>query len=110
MPSNYIFYTAYRQYRSSTNFIINYLRALYKTYNSYRVSPFYSLFLLTTFLTLYIGEKKRTVPLTALSGPSIAYKLTYSYYCFCRYFSPYTTNINLAATYYSLPYYGLVRY
>jgi hypothetical protein len=46
----------------------------------------------------------------AFSGPSVAYKLTYSRYYFRRCFSPYTARINLAATYYSPPYYGLVRY
>ena len=44
MPSNYIFYTACKQYRPSTNFITNRLRAPYKTYNSYRINTFYSLF------------------------------------------------------------------
>ena len=81
------------------------------------------LFLLTTFLTLYIGEKKRTVPLTAFSGPSIAYKPNYSRRCLCRclcrclrrylffYFPPpYTAHINLATTCYSPPYYGPVEY
>jgi len=40
------------------------------------------------------------------SGPSIAYKLNYSYYClrhyFRRYFSPYTTRINPATAYINL--------
>ena len=58
MPSNYIFYTSCNQHRSSTNFAINRLRAPYKTYNSYRVNPLFTLFKPTTFLTLYIGEKK----------------------------------------------------
>jgi hypothetical protein len=118
MPSNCIFCNAYKQYRSSTNFIINYYRAPYKTYNSYRVNSFFSLFLLTTFLTLYIGEKKETVLTTTFSGPSAAYKLNYSRYYFRRYFRccfslyflpPYTARINLATTYYSPPYYGAAR-
>ena len=39
------------------------------------------LFLLITFLTLYIGEKKGTVLTTIFSGPFAAYKLNYSRYC-----------------------------
>jgi len=81
---------------------------------------------------IYIGEDKPVV-LTTFRGPSVAYKLNYSRYCFrrClyyylyRYFSPYTTRtnlataytnlaatayINLATTYYSPPYYRPVRY
>ena len=57
MPSNYIFYTSCKQYRSSTNFIINHQRALYKTCKSYRVSPFY-LVKFTAFLTLYRRKKE----------------------------------------------------
>ena len=41
---------------------------------------------------------KGTVPTTTFSGPSAAYKLNCSYYCFRRCFSPYTARINLAAT------------
>ena len=57
MPSDYIFYTSYKQYYSSTDFIINHQRALYKTYKSCRVSPFY-LVKFTAFLTLYRRKKE----------------------------------------------------
>ena len=119
MPPNCIFCTACRQYYTPTNFITNRFRALYKTYNSYRVNTFYSL-LLTTLL--YIGEKKGTVLTTSFSGPSAAYKPNYSRrYLRCRfslYFPlPYTARINpattarinLATTYYSPPYRGAAR-
>ena len=66
----------------------------------------------TTFLTLYIGEKKGTVPLTAFSGPSAAYRPNYSRYYFRYYFRrrfflyfppPYTARIDLAAAAYINP-------
>ena len=132
MPSNYIFYTAYRQYYYSANFITNYLKALYKICNSYRVNPFYSLFTYYLSNSIY-REKKGIVLITTFSGPSAAYKLNYSRYYFCRRFSPYTAYINLAVTtyinlavtlyinpaattyinpatiYYGPPYYGVAR-
>jgi hypothetical protein len=128
MPPNCIFCTVYRQHYSSTNFITNCLGAPYKTYNSYRVNTFY-FSLLTTLLTLYIGEKKGTVLMTTFSEPSTAYKPTYSRYClhyfrrclryhFSLYFPPpYTARIgpattaciNSATTYYSPPYRGAAR-
>ena len=100
MPFNCIFCTRYNQYCSSANFITNPLRAPYKTYISCRVSFFSFFFLLTTFLTLNIGENKgtRTVP-----------PIRYCFRCcFYRYFSlyfpsPYTDRINLAATAYINP-------
>ena len=120
MPSNYIFYTTYRQYCPFTNFILNPLKALYKTCKSYRVNPFYSFLTYYFSNSIYIGEKKGTVLITTFSGPSAAYNLNYSYYysrycfrrCFHHYFSPYTahinpvttTSINLVTTYYGPPY------
>jgi len=126
ISSNCIFYTTYKHYYSSAKFIINRLRALYKTYKSYKVNLFLLLFfkLIPFFnsIYIYIGEKKYTV-LIIFSGPSAGYKLNYNYRCdyYCNrrcnyyYFSlyfppPYTAYINLAATYYSPPYYRLVRY
>jgi len=133
MPPNRIFYTAYRQYRSSADFILNPLRAPYKTCNSYRVNSFYSFFTYCLSNSIYIGEKKGTVPITTFSGPSVAYNLNCSRYCFRYYFrycfrccfrryfrrclSPYTarinpaatTSINLVATFYGPPYCEVAR-
>jgi hypothetical protein len=69
MPSNYIFCTACKQYRSSTDFTTNRLGAPYKTCKSYKVILFLPLF--TAFLTLYIGKKKGLVPMI-FSGLSVA--------------------------------------
>jgi hypothetical protein len=72
--------------------------------------------------SIYIGEKKGAVS-TIFSGPSAAYKPDYRccfryfrcFYYFRRCFSlhsppPYTARTDLAATCYSPPYYGPVRY
>jgi len=129
MPSNCIFCTTYRQYHSFTNFVINYYRAPYKTYNSYKVNPFYSFFIYYLSNSIYTGEKKGIVLTTTFSGPFVAYNLNYSRYYFCyyfryyfcyyfrRYFSSYTARVNLAATTsinlvaicYSPPYYRAAR-
>jgi len=106
MPSNYIFCNSCKQYYSSTKFTINRYRAPYKTYNSYKVNPLFYSFLITAFLTLYIGEKKEMVLIT-FNRPSAVHKPNYSYrcfrYCFRYYFSLYfppfnTARINPAAT------------
>jgi len=126
MPSNYIFCNSYKQYYFSTKFTTNHYRALYKTYKFYKVNSLFYSFLITTFLILYIGEKKGIVP-TTFNRLSTAYKLNYSYrcfrYCFHYYLflyfpPPYTARINLAATARinpattccSLPYYRLIGY
>jgi hypothetical protein len=106
MPSNRSFCTAYKQYCFPTNFITNRLRAPYKTCKFYKVNPLFTF--LTYYLSnsIYIGEKRYTVPIT-FSGPPAAYKLNYSRYCFRYYFRrcffPYTARINLAATIYINP-------
>jgi len=106
MPSNCIFCNSYKQYHSSAEFIMNRHRAPYKTYKSYKVYPLFYSFLITAFLTLYIGEKKGMV-LTTFNGPSTAYKPNYSYRCFrycfrccfSLYFLPlYTARTNPAVT------------
>ena len=103
MPSDCIFCSGCKQYRPSADFILNRQRAPYKTCKSCRVNPFI-LFILTIFLTLYIGEKKGTVPTATSSGPFAAYKPNYSRYCFRYYFcrrpSSYTARINPAAAAY----------
>jgi hypothetical protein len=136
MPSNCIFCTNCNQYRSSTDFITNRLGAAYKNYKSCKVNPFfYSFISYCLSNSIYIGEKKLTVPM-AFSGSSAAYKLNYTFYCYFRYyfrrcfhryfrryfflyFPPsYTPRVNLAAiaciniatACYSPPYYGPVRY
>ena len=134
IPFNYIFYITYKHYYSSTKFIINSLKALYKTYKSYKINSFFYSLIYYFFNSIYIREKKRIV-LIILSRPSIVYKPNYnryySYYyfrhCFSLYFPPYTAYINLAAiittyinlaattyinlalAYYSLPYYRAAR-
>jgi len=110
MPSDCIFCNSYKQYSSFTKFTINCYGAPYKTCKSYKVNSLFYFFLITAFLTLYIGEEKGMV-LTTFNGPSTAYKLNYSYRCFRYYFryyfrccfsfyfpSPYTARINPAAT------------
>jgi len=85
---------------------MNRYRALYKTCKSYKVYPLFYSFLITAFLTLYIGEKKGIVLMT-FNRPSTAYKPNYNYrcfrYCFRCYFSlyfppPYTACTNPATT------------
>jgi len=106
MPSNHMFCNSYKQYYSFTKFTTNRNRAPYKTCKSYKVNSLFYSFLITAFLTLYIGEEKGIVLIT-FNGPSTAHKPNYSYhcfrYCFRRYFflyfpPPYTACINLAAT------------
>jgi len=120
MPSNCLLCTSCKHYRSSTNFITNRYRALYKTYKSYKVNPFFTLLIYCLSNSIYIGEKKGMV-LMIFSRPSAAYKPAYSRYyfrrCLHRCFSPYTARIDLATAYtnpaatcYGPPYYGLIRY
>ena len=83
------------------------LLTLYQTAKELYIRPInliglilFILFILTIFLTLYIGEKKGLVPTVTSSGPFTVYKPNYSCYYFRYYFccrpSSYTARINLA--------------
>jgi len=130
MPFNHPFYTIYRQYYFSTDFA-TILELYIRPITLIRLILFFLLFNCLSN-SIYIEEKKGVV-LIIFSGLLAVYYCFYSYfyhyfyryfyYCFYYYFyyyfryyfflyfpPSYTAYINLAATYYSPPYYGLVGY